>query len=539
MIPAVRDPVSCGERVLHDPQRVLAAASQGYVAIDAVGHVVAWNPAARATFGFSFEEACGEDLIGLVIPLRYRPRCRAALIRLVTGRAARLLGRRLQLSAAHRDGHEFAIEMTLAATAEPSGPVFHAFVQDVTTARRVSRFAAVEAAVSRGLLEAGSSDAAASAVVQAVAEQMGWPVAELWRADEQRQLLTCEARHQSSARDLTVFAVQELEFGEGLPGRVYERGRPVWIPDLAADTVSFRSRAAARAGLHLAVGVPLCTSEHTLGALCVYGDRIEDPEETVAALLTGLAAQIGQYLERRRAEELTVELARTKDEFLALVTHELRNPLAVITAGADALDEDLEELTVEDQRAQLRTISRSAQRLTVIADDLLDLARLESGHLALQPTDTDLCAIIGEAVQAAMPAAVDKKLQLLTQSPEHADIHGDPVRLRQVADNLLSNAVKYTPSGGTVTVTVTAADNEIVWTVTDSGIGIPAKDRPHLFRRFYRASTAVEHRIPGTGLGLVLTRTIIERHHGSITLGDPGPIGTTFVIRLPSTPPQC
>jgi PAS domain S-box-containing protein len=533
---AAQEPISRDDRVLSDPRRVLALASQAYVAIDVNGEVVAWNPAARATFGFGFDEACGQDLADLIIPERYRSQHRAALARLAAGEPARLLGQHLLLSAVHRDGHEFPIEFTVTTTQEPSGPLFHAFLQDVTTAQRVSRFTALETAVSRGLLEAASSSAAAVSVVDALAGQMGWPVAELWKADDTRQLLTCTARHQSAGLRLGSFAVDELEFGVGLPGRVYQQGRPVWIPDLAADTASFRSRAASRIGLHVAVGVPLSTSGQALGALCVYGDRIEDPEDTLTALLTGIAARIGQYLERRRAEELTVELANAKDEFLALVTHELRNPLAVITGAATLLDEDLETFSPDEQRAQIRVITRSAHRLSVMTEDLLDLARLESGHLILQPADTDLCNILREAVQTATPAAEDKKQNLLLHQPDHIHLYADPVRIRQVADNLLSNAIKYTPAGGTITVTAEPADprGDIVWTVTDTGIGIPAADRPHLFRRFYRASTALECRIPGTGLGLVITRTIIERHRGTITLADPGPTGTTFVIRLPA-----
>jgi PAS domain S-box-containing protein len=538
---AGRNPVSCGERMFSDPQRILAVASHAYVAINVAGRVVAWNTAACVTFGYSYDEACGEDLAEMIIPLRFRATHRAALARLAAGYPTHLLDQRLQLCAVHRDGHEFPVEMTLAATEEPAGPVFHAFLQDITTAQRVSRFTAVEAAVSRGLAEAGSSAAAASSVVAALGEQMGWPVTELWQSDDERQLLTCAARHQTWQRDLAGFAVDELDVSVGLPGRVYQLSRPVWIADLAADTGSFRSRAAARAGLHVAVGVPICATGHILGVLCVYGDRVEDPEETLTALLIGIAAQVGQYLERRRAEELTIELAKTKDEFLALVTHELRNPLAVIATAVDVLQEDLEAFTLDEQRDHLHVIARNVQRLSVMAEDLLDLARLEAGHLVLQLTHTDLSTIIREAVQAATPAVDEKKLALIVFLPEHLGLHADPLRLRQVADNLLSNAVKYTPAGGTITVTAESDDThgEIVWTVADTGIGIPAADRPHLFRRFYRASTAIERRIPGTGLGLVITRTIIERHHGTITLAEPETTGTTFVIRLPTHPPDC
>ncbi len=297
-------------------------------------------------------------------------------------------------------------------------------------------------------------------------------------------------------------------------------------------------RTAARAGLHVAVGVPLCVRGHVLGALCVYGDRVEDPEDTLVGLLSGLAAQIGQYVERRRAEELALELARTKDEFLAMVTHELRNPLATITSTAGMLDDEYDDLGHDERRHYLQVIVRNAGRLSIMTDDLLDLARLESGHLAIEAAGTDLCAIIRQSVNAISPRS-DKNLTITVRLPERLELHADANRLRQVADNLLSNAIKYTPDGGTIAITAARDDTDdmITWTIADTGIGIPAAERPRLFRRFYRASTALDRRIPGTGLGLVIVRTIIERHHGSITLLErPGP-GTTFAIRLPTKPP--
>ncbi|GLZ00996.1 GAF domain-containing sensor histidine kinase [Actinoplanes sp. NBRC 103695] len=355
-----------------------------------------------------------------------------------------------------------------------------------------------------------------------------------------RHVLLCAARHAAPGRRLGRFALDELGSGAGLPGRVYQQGHPLWIRDLAADTASLRSRAAARIGLHVAVGVPINTGARSIGALCVYGDRIEDPEDSLTTLLVGVAAQVGQYLERRRAEELTIELARTKDEFLALVTHELRNPLAVITSTASLLEEELDGLLDADQRHYVHTILRGAGRLSVMADDLLDLAQLESGHLAIDPAPSDLAAIVEHAVAAIAAQTAEKTLTVTVDTPPRLDLYADSNRLQQVADNLLSNAVKYTPAGGTITITATTDPDQawITWTFTDTGIGIgiPAADRPHLFRRFYRASTALDRRIPGTGLGLVITRTIIERHGGTITLANHNAPGTTFHIRIPTEP---
>jgi len=533
--------VSCVDGVLAEPQAVLAAALDAYVAIDCGGRVVGWNPAAEATFGHHHAHAYGRDLAELVIPARYRAAHRVGLARLASGGPGRVLGQRLHLEALHADGHEFPLKLSLTATSSPTGPmIFHAFCHDVTVERRISRFADVEAAVSHGLAAAASSRAAAVRVVEALGVTMGWPVAELWLTDDDRQVLVCAARHAAPNRRLGRFALDEVEPGVGLSGRVYQHARPLWIADLAADTVSLRSRAADRIGLHVAVGVPIRTGTRTLGALCVYGDRVEDPEDSLTTLLTGIAAQVGQYLERRRAEELAVELARTKDEFLALVTHELRNPLAVITSTASLLEEELDDLLDADQRQYVHTILRGAERLSVMAGDLLDLARLESGHLAIHPAPTDLCAIIDQAVAATTAQTTAKNLTVTVHTPAQLSLYADASRLQQVADNLLSNAVKYTPAGGAITITATldhdSDSDSITWTVADTGIGIPTADRPHLFRRFYRASTALDRRIPGIGLGLVITRAIIERHGGIVALAHHDGPGTTFLIALPVKP---
>ncbi|MGK5681663.1 ATP-binding protein [Actinoplanes sp. URMC 104] len=524
---------------LLEASAVLAAALDAYFAFDATGRVVAWNPAAETTFGYTRLQACDRSIEELIVPPAARDAGRAELAALATGGLGQTLDRRRQWIAWHADGHEVPIEMTMTCTEEPFGRVFHVFAHDVTTARRVSRFTATEAAVARGLAEADSSRAAAARVVEALGVKMDWPVAELWLVDDERQLLICAARHVTAGRRLSDFAINQLEPGTGLPGRVCAGGRPLWIPDLGADTGSIRSRAAARIGLRVAVGVPLCTGRHTLGALCVYGDRAEDPEDTLLGLLTGLAAQVGQYLERRRAEELAIELARTKDEFVAMVTHELRNPLAVITATAALFTDELDGLTRDEQRNYLNVIARNAERLSIMAEDLLDLARLEAGRLSIDPVPSDLCTIITHAVQAAAATAEDKQLTVTVQLPDRLPLRADPNRLRQVADNLIGNAIKYTPAGGTITITATADDTagNITWTVADTGIGIPLAERSRMFRRFYRASTALDRRIPGTGLGLVITRTIVERHHGTITLAEHSGPGTTFLIELPTKPP--
>ncbi|GIM92790.1 sensor histidine kinase [Paractinoplanes toevensis] len=541
MTQAVSESANDLDGVVPPVQTGLVVSVQAYIATSVDGWVKGWNSAAERVFGYTTAQASQGDITDLIIPARFRDAYRADLVRLshlAAGDPSRVLGQQLQLTALHRDGHEFPIEMTLTVTDEPGGRMFHAFAHDITSARRAAQFADVQAAIALGLAEADSSTVAGHRVVEALGVKMGWSVVELWLVDDHRQVLTCAARHVEAGQQLGDFALDVLELGVALPGQVCAGGTGRWIRDLGADKASLRSSAAARVGLRVAVGVPVSTGRHTLGALCVYGNRVEDPEDTLLGLLSGLAAHVGQYIERRRAEELALELARTKDEFVAMVTHELRNPLAVISGAVAVFDDELEELTTEQQREYLRVIARSAQRLSVMAEDLLDLARLESGHLAVELVNTELCAIIGESVQANTAPAVGKQLTMTVRLPERLDLHADPNRLRQVADNLLTNAIKYTPAGGEITITagLDHTGQMITWTVADTGIGVPPEEQPRLFRRFYRASTALDKRIPGTGLGLVITRGIVERHHGTITLAEHTGPGTTFVVRLPTTP---
>jgi PAS domain S-box-containing protein len=469
--------VSCGGFVIGNGEHVLASALEAYVCVNGDGRVVAWNPAAETTFGYSLQQACGRLVDELIVPVQARAAHREGLAHAAASAPGRRLGQRMQLTARHADGHEFPIELTLSMTEGPDGRLFHAFAHDVSVTVRAQRFAQVEAAVSRGLADADSSSQAADRLVQALGISLGWPVVEMWLVDEARRVLVCAAR--CTTRDVSDFCFPELEYGIGLPGAVAASGRPRWIPDLAADTGSLRSRIAARYGLRVAVGTPISSGGTLLGALALYGEHVEDPEDSLTALLAGIAAHAGQYLERRRAEELTVELARTKDEFLAMVTHELQNPLAVITNTAALVDDELDELSTGQQREYLRTISRNAQRLATMAGDLLDLARLESGHLHIDPDATDLGEIINDAVHAAQITSTGKNLTLRVEVTGELSLHADASRLRQVADNLIGNAIKYTPAGGTITVYARRDGERIVWTVTDTGIGIPPRTVPN------------------------------------------------------------
>ncbi|WP_083972361.1 sensor histidine kinase [Actinoplanes awajinensis] len=238
--------------------------------------------------------------------------------------------------------------------------------------------------------------------------------------------------------------------------------------------------------------------------------------------------------ERRQVEQLR-ELDRMKDELAALVIHELRNPVGVIRGFSEMLV-DSTSLTGAERR-HATVIERTTLHLQTLVDDLLDLARLNAGHLTIDSRPIAAARLLREVLETHTPSAVVKRLRLVDRVTDELTVHADGGRLRQALDNLLSNAIKYTPDGGVVTVAARQDGDRIVIEVSDTGIGIPAEQYPHLFSRFFRASNATEAGIKGTGLGLAVTKAIVDGHGGAISAGPGADGGTTFAIWLPSGPP--
>ncbi|SNS59000.1 His Kinase A (phospho-acceptor) domain-containing protein, partial [Actinoplanes regularis] len=256
--------------------------------------------------------------------------------------------------------------------------------------------------------------------------------------------------------------------------------------------------------------------------------------DSLIGLLSGIGAHVAEFLERRRAEDLTVELARSKDEYLGLVGHELRTPITSITAYVEMLRGADPGTIAEELPDLLDVLSRNSDALREIVDRLLDLVALDSGHAKLVREPVDLTAVVSAATEAVQPAADAAGLTMTAELRPGTTVAGDAARLRQVADQLLDNAVKHTKSEGRVIVTLTRPDPAAAeLTVTDTGMGIPVEDHPRLFDRFYRSQRTRDQRIPGSGLGLPVTRAIIEWHRGKIRYVPTGESGTRVVVRLP------
>jgi PAS domain S-box-containing protein len=234
---------------------------------------------------------------------------------------------------------------------------------------------------------------------------------------------------------------------------------------------------------------------------------------------------------RKRAEDQALEANRRKDEFLAMVSHELRNPLAVI-GNASTLISQLTKNDPDSSKASA-AIARQTERLARIVDDLMDVSRLSAGKLTLRRTNVDLVALVHRCVHELTERhLLDRHRHELRFAA--ARVNGDGPRLEQIVSNLLMNAIKYTPPGGTIAIEVEPDGGDAVLRVRDTGVGIAAELLPRVFDLFVQSERGVERRDGGLGVGLSIARGLVEAHGGRIEARSAGPnLGSEFLVRLP------
>ncbi len=242
----------------------------------------------------------------------------------------------------------------------------------------------------------------------------------------------------------------------------------------------------------------------------------------------GIAIQnVALFGELQSQRASVIQLNQLKDDLIAVLAHDFKGPLTTIVGFTELLEEHA--LEGEDADAALRTIRQSAMRLANLANDTLALSRVEQGELNLAADPVNIVDIVQEMVESLQP-----QRQITVSVKAHDPVvRGDPARLRQVFENIVGNAVKYSPDATPVEVRITETDRTVRIAVHDSGIGIPSDEMRFLFERFRRASNAKRSSIKGTGLGLYLAKTLVERHGGNIQVQSKLGEGSTFIVVLP------
>jgi PAS domain S-box-containing protein len=260
-------------------------------------------------------------------------------------------------------------------------------------------------------------------------------------------------------------------------------------------------------------------------------------EDRIRALREQYTAELTIKNEQLEARNREVERAnRQKNEFLASMSHELRTPLHTIIGFSELLTEQLEGPLGEKQQRFVGHILQDAQHLLELINEILDISKIESGRLELKRESFDFSQCVEEVLGGIRHQAATKNITLENKNSFHDSLYADRLRVKEILYNLLSNAVKFTPEGGRVWVKAFSEGDSLHVSVTDTGIGIPEKEHPSIFEKFYQVGDASGGTREGTGLGLPITKHLVELHGGTINVESRPGQGSSFRLTFPLHP---
>jgi signal transduction histidine kinase/ActR/RegA family two-component response regulator len=383
----------------------------------------------------------------------------------------------------------------------------------------------------------------------------------LWSVDAKAAVLRCVETWHEPTVQIPAFeaATRATAFapGIGLPGRVWASGQSTWIPDVVQDANFPRAAVAAQEGLHGAFGFPIRLGREVVGIVEFFSRAIQEPDPDLLEMMTTIGVQIGHVFERQAASQALKEADRRKDEFLATLAHELRNPLAPIRNALELMRRAPQDADLTEEVRHI--MERQLAQMVRLVDDLLDISRITSGKLQVRKQCVELSEVFKSAIEAARPL-IDSQGHELTVAlpPKPIHLDADPARLAQIVSNLLNNSAKYTEKGGHIWLTaqlenekpgdrqtgIGAADNgdqaaapagpQLKISVRDTGVGISAEHLPVIFQMFSQPASALERSQGGLGIGLSLVRGLVELHGGKVEAHSAGPgLGSEFTVCLP------
>lgn len=514
-----------------------------WVSVD--GTILRANQAELDLLGYAREEYVGRNIVDFHYD---RESIEDILERLRAGEVVRDYEARLRC----KDGSIKTVRIDSSAYFE-DGKFVHSrcFTRDITDRRRTEHRLALQYAITRILSRSIDFVEGTHEILETVCESLGWQVGVLWAADHQDEVLRCVDVWHSPVLDMNEFenACRTITFPKeaGLPGRIWASGKPVWIPNLKKDDKFPRVPFAERSGLRAGFGFPILLGDEVIGVIEFFSQEIRQPDKELLEMIGSVGGQIGQFQERKRAEEKLAHLLvrersaradaekanRLKDEFLATLSHELRTPLNAVIGWSRMLKSG--KLDMDSTNHAIDVIERNAWAQKQIIEDILDVSRVITGKLQLHLGPVDLVSVVNAALDAVRPAFEAKEIKIETHYQKRLKIiAGDADRLQQVVWNLLSNASKFTPPGGAVGISITQDSKYVQIQIGDTGPGIAPDFLPHVFERFRQADGSTTRTHGGLGLGLAIVRHLVELHGGLIGVeNDTVRPGAVFTVKLP------
>ena len=384
------------------------------------------------------------------------------------------------------------------------------------------------------LVQSRGLDEALAKCTELMVDRLGAAFARIWLADEEQTELKLTA----SSGLYTHLDGQHsrIRFGDYKIGRIAAAQRTHVTNRVIGDAEIHDQQWAKREGMIAFAGYPLIDDGETVGVMAMFSRR--PISESVASLLESVANGIALRIRKQSIEdglarqtEALREADRRKDEFLAMLSHELRNPLVPVRSGLDLL-----VLSETEHQDAIRMMQRQVEHLVRLIDDLLDVSRIMRGKVELRRQRVPVAQLVQHARDMLRHTIDQTGHQLTVRLPEQSVwVDADPVRLTQVIENLLKNACKYTDFGGEISITVTKEDDDQVSiSVQDNGLGIDVDLLPQVFDLFTQSNRTLERSQGGLGIGLTLVKNLVEMHGGTVSVTSDGlGTGSTFTVRLP------
>jgi two-component system CheB/CheR fusion protein len=528
-----------------DARRQLAAiiesSEDAIISKDLNGLITSWNQAAERLFGYKPEEIIGQPIMVLIPPERHNEEP-GILARIRRGDRVE----HYETVRRRKDGTLFDISLTVSPIKDESGHVVGAskIGRDITDGvrdrkRRVAQYAVAS-------LLAGSSSLAdvGPRIIETIAAGGNWIAGSIWLSEDDCATLRCATTWHTGGARLEKFEqvtrATSLASPAGLPGRVVTSQKPAWIRDVGQDDNFPRAAAAAEAGLRSAFAFPLRAHGEIMGVLELFSVEIAQPDEDLFRMVEALGNQIGLFIHRQQIQEelqQQKELAESanaaKDRFLATLSHELRTPLTPILIWAGGMINE-PGLSPEIEEG-LKMVCRNVELEARLIDDLLDLTRITRGKLQLHLRKSDAHELLAHTMEIVRDDINARELKLSVEfyASEH-HVLADSSRLQQVFWNVLKNAAKFTADRGAITIrTVNPTPDALKIEISDNGVGIEPEHLEKVFDAFQQVGGPRE----GLGLGLAISRAILEMHRGTIHAFSEGVgKGSKFVIDLETMP---
>ncbi len=558
---------------------ILQAALDCIITIDADGRIVEFNPAAEATFGYSRDEVLGETLAQKIIPAELRASHRDGLERYLATGEGRLLGRRIETTAMRADGTCFPVELAITRIEWAGPPLFTAYLRDIgeriALQRRTHEALDALLEMAQALVEvpvaapehAPASGAESAGVAHRLAELtlnvLGCHQLSIASIDPETDVMRPLALTGFTPEQERVWwagwqtdTTVTSRLGAEVAGRMH--ADEIIVLDATAPEHQDRLRPF---GVRTLLLVPAFIRGQLIGGLALNfaladADILPETRTMAAAVakLVGLVIERERLLREReeaRASALALEVAnRRMNEFLGIVSHELRTPLTTIKANLQLAERRVLALVGDEQRGGplgvqaddqlgrlhllLTRASLAIARQERLVLDLLDVSRIQQGKMEMRSELLDLTSVVREIVEEHTIQNADRTITLDLPA-EAVYVWADPMRVGQVVTNYLTNALKYSDTVAPVHVSLRREDS-IAWLgVTDAGPGLPAAEREHIWEQFHRVPgiEVLSGSGVGLGLGLYISREIIERHGGTVGVESEPGRGSTFWFTLP------